>query len=206
MVQTKRFFHKLAFESCIMTRETIWQWHSSDNGAYKRQSTLDLQQTTREPGGVAPRDSGFPPLWQGGGGGVSSAPRCSSLPFFKYTPFLPLSRTWTAVLQDETAVHGCDCRGVMVVRYVRYCHIAELIHVPQCWNCYSVQGVPLGFSPAMGRPPCDKSGEARQTDCKLHLSINCKRPKVAAVSGWNFLKQLKEKDSQINESNFIPLD
>ena len=69
MVQTKRFFHKLAFESCIMTRETIWQWHSSDNGAYKRENTLDLQRTTREPGGFAPRDSGFPPLWRGGGGG-----------------------------------------------------------------------------------------------------------------------------------------
>ena len=31
------------------------------------------------------------------------------------------------MLQDETAVHGWDFRGVMVVRYVRYCHIAELI-------------------------------------------------------------------------------
>ena len=88
MVQTKCFFHKLAFESCIMTRETIWQWHSSDNGAYKRQNTLDLQRTTREPGGFAPRDSGFPPLWRGGRGGwFSSVPRCSSLPFFKYIPF-----------------------------------------------------------------------------------------------------------------------
>ena len=160
-----------------MTRETIWQWHSSDNGAYKREKTLDLQRTTREPGGVVPRDSGFPPPWRGGGG--AAPPRgAAPYPFFQYIPFFPLSRTWTTVLQDETAVHGCDCRGVMVVQYVRYCHIAELIRVPQCWNCYSVQGVPSGFSPAMGRPPCDKSGEARQTDCKLHLSINCKRPKV----------------------------
>lgn len=162
-----------------MTRETIWQWHSSDNGAYKRESTLDLQQTTREPGGVAPRDSGFPPLWrEGGGGGVSSAPRCSSLPFFKYIPFLPLSRTWTAVLQDETAVHGCDCRGVMVVRYVRYCHIAELIRVPQCWNCYSVQGVPSGFSPAMGRPPCEKVERL----VKLIVSYTC--PLTANAQRW----------------------
>ena len=200
MVQTKRFFHKLAFESCIMTRETIWQWHSSDNGAYKRENTLDLQRTTREPGGVAPRDSGFPPLWRGGGE-ISSAPRCSSLPFFKYIPFLPLSRTWTGR-------NSCPWlrRQGCYMRYVRYCHIAELIRVPQCWNCYSVQGVPSGLSHAMGSPPCEKSGEARQTDCKLHLSINCKRPKVATVSGWNFLKHLKEKESQITESNFIPLD
>ena len=206
MVQTKRFFHKLAFESCIMTRETIWQWHSSDNGAYKRENTLDLQRTTRERVVLHLETRDFPHCGGGGGGWFSSVPRCSSLPFFKYIPFLPFSRTWTAVLQDETAVHGCDFRVVMFVRYVRYCHIAELIRVPQCWNCYSVQGVLSGPSPAMGRPPCEKSGEARQTDCKLHLSINCKHPKVATISAWNFLKQLKEKDSQITESNFIPLD
>ena len=59
-------------------------------------------------------------------------PEVQLLTLFSIYTFLPLSRTWTAVLQDETAVHGCDFRGVMVVRYVRYCHIAELIRVPQC--------------------------------------------------------------------------
>ena len=176
MVKTKRFFINWHLN------HVLWHAKQSDSDIHqitertkeKKPWTCNGRHVNRVVLCLETRD--FPHC--GGGGGAAPPRGAAPYPFFQYIPFFPLSRTWTTVLQDETAVHGCDCRGVMVVQYVRYCHIAELIRVPQCWNCYSVQGVPSGFSPAMGRPPCDKSGEARQTDCKLHLSINCKRPKV----------------------------
>ena len=206
MVQTKRFFHKVAFESCIMTRETIWQWHSSDNGAYKRESTLDLQQTTREPGGVAPRDSGFPPLWREGGGGSQLRPEVQLLTLFQiYTFFAP----FTYLDSCASGRNSCPwlrlqgCYGCAIRKVLPYCGIDTCTSVLKLLFC---SGSTLAVFSCNGEASMWKSGEARQTNCKLHLSINCKRPKVATVSGWNFLKQLKEKDSQITESNFIPLD
>ena len=139
MVQTKRFFHKLAFESCIMTRETMWQWHSSDNGAYKRENTLDLERTTREPGGFAPRDSGFPPLWRGRGGGGGSAPSRGAAPY----PFLNiyLFAPFTYLDSRASGRNSCPwlrlqgCYGCAIRKVLPYCWIDTCTSVLKLLFC-----------------------------------------------------------------------
>lgn len=202
MVQTKRFF--------------FINWHLNHVLWHAKQSDSDIHQITERTKEKAPwtcnrrhvnrvvlhletRD--FPHC-----GGGQLRPEVQLLTLFQiYTFFAP----FTYLDSRASGRNSCPwlrlqgCYGCAIRKVLPYCGIDTCTSVLKLLFC---SGSTLGVFSCNGEASMWKSGEARQTDCKLHLSINCKRPKVATVSGWNFLKQLKEKDSQITESNFIPLD